>query len=306
MEPTRRWGGWKVAVPAVVVLVVLGVVAVSCSGGSGTTAATAGTVGPRSSKTSSGAGPDADDVAALSDPGTTAPADGSTASTTTAPVDGSGSGPGGSGSGDLGGSGGPSGSPVPLPPLATADCAAVAQIVIPAARIITEDDFVPNADPPPLAGSEESRLDAVRRVVAVVPAAHRAAWEAVAGDVARAETAGTPATDEDRARLQAARNGDEVWARAVCPGAPPSWQCDHFGSMGGRPDVAPTRSAGATPEAVLRPAAGSDRAIEQQRTDDTVLYVWTDDAGFVTRTQQIERVGDGWATARRHICHSDP
>ena len=177
-------------------------------------------------------------------------------------------------------------------------------MVIPAAAIITEADFVPVEDREP--GPASGWQAAVERVAAIVPADQRAPWEVVVAAPARAAAEHRGLTVADRADLQEARNASEVWARAVCPDAPPSWRCDAFGSIGPGPDVAPTRAEAGSPAAVLRRYPDTGRAVELQRTDDVVLFGWVDGAGFVTRTHQVERVDGGWATSRRHVCHGEP
>lgn len=310
MEPSHRWGGWRIAAPAALLgALVLGVLVVSCTGpGSGEDAAVR-----------TGIGPSRADLEALSDPTTTLEPTTSTSSTlppattptapdvTGAPGRGGGSGsPDGTGASDTGADGADGGGGGTRPaPLGAADCAALEQLVIPAAAIITEADFVPLDERPPATGSGNV-LGAAQRVAAIVPAAQRPAWQGVVADVTRAAEGRRRPSAEERARLQSARNGVEVWARAVCPGAPPSWRCDSFGSIGPGPDVAPTRAEAASPEAVLRRSPDAETAVELQRTDDIVLFGWVTAAGFVTRTHQVERIDEGWATGRVHTCHSAP
>lgn len=302
MEPTHRWGGWRaVAGAALVLLVAAGVFASSCTGAPAPQAS--GGAAP-----TAGRGPSAADVAALSGPATGAgPAGAAGASSTTSttstssPTAGSGAAIGpdeGPGGGD------PSRPGASLPPMAAEDCAALEQVVIPAASIITAEDFVPSGG---RSGAAEpaDRSAAVARVAAIVPSRQRPAWDAVAASAATAHAAGRAATEQEVAAFRSARNAVEVWARSVCPGAPPSWRCDHFGSAGAGPDVAPTRSQAATPEGALRRNSNAGASRELERADGAVLYGWVDEAGFVTRTVQVERVDGGWATARVHVCHRD-
>jgi len=310
MEDTPRWGRWKVAALALlVVALAFGALAVSCSDDGGVTASTG--ADPSHSR-----GPSRQDVAALTDrePSTTA------ASTTTADPATTTSSSGGSGSedpADAGGpdethgggragaprspSGGPSAEPT-VAPLAEGDCAALELVVIPAAAIITEADFVPLDQRPPDGGAA-ARTAAVQRIAAIAPATERPAWRAVAASQAQAQAAGRPLTEREVAAFRSARNTTEVWARSACPDAPPSWRCDDFGSIGPGPDVAPIRAEASSPDAVLRRYPDTGRAEEIQRTADIVLFGWVTDEGFVTRTHQVERIGGGWATSRRHVCH---
>lgn len=293
MERTIDPKRWTIlGVVLVVLLVALGLLAGSCRSTEGGQAAPA-----------AGGGPSAEALAGLTDPGasTSAAVEGSatvpTPSTTssadsatipTRPTT------------SLGDSATVASGPTSL---SDSDCAALEQVVIPAAAIITEDDFTPVEQRQPELPHQEAAAVVVERVAVIVPADHRAAWRGVAAQVALAEKEGRPPTDEERARLRAARNGVEVWARSVCPDAPPSWECDHFGSQGPGPDVAPATAEAPTPEQVLRAIPDSGRTRELQRTTDIVLRGWLDGRGFVVRTVQIERVDDGWAVARRHVCH---
>jgi hypothetical protein len=293
MEDAPRRRRWAVAAGVLLAAgLVIVALAASWGGGGSVTSGRSGAGSTAGSTAGSGrdGGPSADDVAALDDlrsvphPSTTDVPAGGAPTSVPAP------GPDGTSSGAEGGS---------VVPLAPADCASVARVVIPAARIITAADFVP-IDERAVPAKDPVYVDDVARVVSLVPADQRPAWERVATEISRGRA--HPTTAQERADLQAARNRSEVWARAACPDAPPSWRCDDFGSISG-PDVAPTLAQGSSPEALVARVSGVERRV-LARTDRVVLYGWVDDAGFVVRTQQIERVGGGWATTRRHICHS--
>jgi hypothetical protein len=258
-----------------------------------------------------GPGPSARDVAALAGgggpDGAASTGDGSRAgdrTTTSAsvasagPVD-------DAGDGEPGEPGGGSGSPGRVAPASTADCAALEQIAIPAARIITADDFVA-LDQRPVGPSGSDAVAAARRVAAIVPTAARPSWVRAADAIEQAVAGGRHLDAAGWDLLRTARNEVEVWARAACPDAPPSWRCDAFGSVGPGPDVAPARAEATTALGALHRHPDTGRAIELQRTSSIVLYGWVTDAGFVTRTQQVERVDGGWATSRTHVCQGEP
>ena len=299
MDPSGRRGGWRViALVAAVVLLALGAAAASCSG-PGEEAERP--IGVGRSRVRPASGPSAEDVAAL-----TSTTSAATAPSSTAPQADPGASTSPAGAGPTGESpdadSEATGSVVPL---GADDCASVEQVVIPAATIVSDDDFIPLAEREPSPGTG-APLSAIRRVVQVVPEEDRPIWQAVAAEADRIVAEQRIPTDAERAHLQAARDASEVWARTACPDAPPSWRCDVYGSIGPGPDVAPTRAEAASPGAVLRRYPDTGGSVVLQQALDIVLYGWVDDIGFVTRTQQVERVGGGWATARRHACQSDP
>lgn len=267
-----------------------------------------------SSAASPDAGPSDRDVAALAEPGGqdggASGSDGSTPagrSTSTTPSDPTGSvvPVGDAGVGAPTPPPGGSGSSGRVAPASAADCAALEQIAIPAARIITSDDFVP-LDQRPVGPSGVDAASAARRVAAIVPAEAHPSWVRAADAIDQAVRSGRHLDAAGWDLLRTARDEVEVWARAACPDAPPSWQCDAFGSVGPGPDVAPTRAEASTPRGALHRHPDTGRAVELQRTSDIVLYGWVTDAGFVTRTHQVERVAGGWATSRRHVCQGEP
>ena len=301
-----------VALGLVACLGVLGVVA-SCQSRATSPDRRSDATGAPSARTTD-AGPSDRDVAALADPG--GPGD--------APVGPDGSTPAerspGASADDPGGSivpvgeGGAdaptepaegSGTSGPVDPASAADCAALEQLAIPAARIITSDDFVP-LDRRPVGPGGVDAVAAARRIAAIVPADAHASWVRAADALERAVRAGRHLDAAGWDLLRTARNEVEVWARSACPDAPPSWQCDAFGSAGPGPDVAPSRTEASTPLGALHRHPDTGRAVELQRTPDIVLYGWVTEAGFVTRTHQVERVAGGWATSRRHVCQGEP
>lgn len=313
MEVPRLATRARVAAAALVAgLGVLGIVASCQPRSTSVERGSEATAAPSASRPD--AGPSARDVAALADPGGTgqAPAgsDGSTpadrsSGTSAGDPRGSVVPVGDAGAGAPTAPAGGSGTTGSVDPASAADCAALEQLAIPAARIITSDDFVP-LDRRPIGPSGVDAATAARRVAAIVPADAHRSWVRAADAIERAVRSGRHLDAAGWDLLRTARNEVEVWARAACPDAPPSWRCDAFGSVGPGPDVAPSRAEASTPLGALHRHPDTGRAVELQRTPDIVLYGWVTDAGFVTRTHQVERVAGGWATSRRHICQGEP
>lgn len=183
--------------------------------------------------------------------------------------------------------------------LGAADCAVVVQVLLPPAHLITAEDFVPVEERPGGARLPVT-ADAVAAVAALVPAEQRTAWDPVVTMFQTIEAAGGAPDEAQQAAYQDARDASEGWGRQACPDAAPSWRCNAFGNRSANPE--PTEPDGSAAAAVVREEREGDDAVAVAQSERAQLWAWLDADGFVVRTVQVERVGDGWAVTRRHTC----
>jgi len=286
----RRWIG--AGLGALVLGLVAGVGSCVIAGGDPVESATPTTSAPR------GGRPAPSQVAALTAPAT---ADDPGATTTDPPA-----GHGGSG-GDPSGDdrGGPDADRAAVPPrvgtIATSgNCVAIERVVLPPARVITQQNFVEPDDLAARPRGSSATVAEIRLVAALVPAENRSTWQDLVAAIASSD--GAP-SDELSQRTVAAVDAVEAWARETCPDAPPSWRCNAYGSADDSVlDLEADGGEASTPESVVARVDDVDGAVEVDRTDDQVLYAWLDGGGFVTRTLQVGRGRDGWAVAGFHSC----